>query len=80
MQQMLVMANSDSPQNKRPFPTISHGGVSQSYLGAQAGLAFPVLLVAGPFVQLAPESLGPPGGELGLQAAVEGLMVQRVHI
>lgn len=51
-----------------------------SYSGAHAGLAFLVLLVGHPLVQLAPQSLGPPVGDPGLQVAVEGAAVCRVQV
>lgn len=42
------------------------------YLGACTGLAFAVLLMRHPLVQLTPQRFGLPGGDLCLQAAVEG--------
>ena len=52
----------------------------KTYLSAHTGLAFLVLLVQHPLVQLTPQCLGLPGGELGLQTAVENLIVGRVEV
>lgn len=52
----------------------------QSYLGVHTGLTFLVLLMGHPLVQLAPESIGLPAGDLCLQAAVESVVVCRVEV
>lgn len=51
-----------------------------TYLGAFTGFAFLVLLVTGSFVQFAPQRFGLPAGQSALQAAVEGVMLQRVQL
>lgn len=51
-----------------------------SYLGAHTGLAFLVLFMGHPLVQLGPQRFGFPGGDFGLQTAVEGAAVGRVKV
>lgn len=51
-----------------------------SYLGAHTGLAFLVLFMGHPLIQLAPQRFGFPGGDSGLQTAVEGAAVGRVQV
>lgn len=51
-----------------------------SYLGAHTGLAFLVLFMGHPLIQLAPQRFGFPGGDFGLQTAVEGAAVGRVQV
>lgn len=50
------------------------------YLGAHTGLAFLVLFMGHPLIQLAPQRFGFPGGDFGLQTAVEGAAVVRVKV
>lgn len=50
------------------------------YLGAHTGLALLVLFMGHPLIQLGPQRFGFPGGDLGLQAAVEGAAVGRVQV
>lgn len=57
-----------------------HSAFIFSYLGAHTGLAFSVLFMGHPLVQLAPQRFGFPGGDFGLQTAVEGAAVGRVQV
>lgn len=60
--------------------TLRNAITSHAHLRACAGVAFLVFLVAGSLVQLAPQSFGLPAGQLALQAAVKGAVLQGIQI
>lgn len=76
----LIKQIGDCGKITRKIALISTLGLIFSYLGARTGLAFLVLFVGHPLIQLAPQRVGFPGGDFGLQTAVEGAAVGRVKV
>lgn len=73
-------ANSSLWKDHKENCSPPHPALIFTYLGAHTGLAFLILFMGHPLIQLAPQRFGFPGGDFGLQTAVEGAAVGRVQV